>query len=501
MIDEFIARKSGKKKVAYDLPELEEILSETSGVILYQEQVMQIANRLAGFSLGEADILRRAMGKKKHEEMQAQREKFQAGCAARKVNAKKAQRIFDLMAEFAGYGFNKSHSCAYALVAYQTAYLKTHYPVEFIAAMLTAETGNTDKVVKYIAEARQMGIKVLPPDVHQSSLHFTPVGEDVRFGLAAIKNVGENTANGICEARKKHGRFADVFEFCGAIDSGLVNRRVLESLVKSGALDSIPGGRAAHWANLDEALKHSQRLHRERTSGQNAFFTTMNVATPAPEHHVSNVPEWTEEERLSGEYAMLGFYISGHPLDKYAGRLKELKAVEIGSVESQRNGSDIVVAGIIVQARPMRSKKGQRWAIVSLQDQTGAIEALVFPEAFQRLEPVLKAAVPLLIKGKVNVEEVGTRLSVSDARPIEQMLSRPPALLRVRVDLTSADQSLLEHLDEIIASHPGRCKVEFNLLSGDGSEATLQSARSVQPDAELVSRLRDICGADAVVMQ
>ena len=234
MIDEFIARKHGKKKVTYDLPELEEILAETSGVIVYQEQVMQIANRLAGFSLGEADILRRAMGKKKPQEMAAQREKFMAGCAARKVNAKKAGKIFDLMEEFAGYGFNKSHSCAYAIVAYETAYLKVHYPVEFMAAMLTAEAGNTEKVVKYIAEARGMGITVLPPDVHESSLYFTPVGDHIRFGLAAIKNVGENTARGICAARETRGKFTDLFDFCAALDPGLLNRRVLESLISRG---------------------------------------------------------------------------------------------------------------------------------------------------------------------------------------------------------------------------------------------------------------------------
>src|ERR1700690_3258996 len=357
MIDDFIARKHGKKKVTYDLPELQEILAETWGVILYQEQVMQIANRLAGFSPGEADILRRAMGKKKAAEMSAQRDKFQAGCAARKVNLKKAEKIFDLMEEFTGYGFNKSHSCAYAIVAYETAFLKRHYPVEFISAMLTAEAGNTEKVVKYIAEARNMNITVLPPDIHESSLYFTPVGDHIRFGLAAIKNVGENTAKGICEAREKRGKFRDLFDFCEALDPGLLNRRVIESLIKSGAMDSLPGNRASHWADVEEAMKHGQKLHREKTSGQSVFFSSFPTIAASPsaasEHHVSSVDEWSESERLAGEYAMLGFYISGHPLDKFAGRLKELNAVEIGSLEGRRNGSDVIVAGIIVQSRPM----------------------------------------------------------------------------------------------------------------------------------------------------
>ncbi|MGB9333821.1 MAG: DNA polymerase III subunit alpha [Candidatus Acidiferrales bacterium] len=502
MIDEFLARKQGKKKVTYDMPELEEILAGTWGVIVYQEQVMQIANRLAGFSLGEADVLRYAMGKKKAHEMRSQREKFLAGCATRKVPAKKAEKIFDLMEEFAAYGFPKAHSCAYAIVAYETAYLKVHYPVEFMAAMLTAEAGNTEKVVKFIAEARSMGITVLPPDIHESSLYFTPVGDHIRFGLAAIKNVGENTAKGICEAREKRGKFRDLFEFCESLDNGLLNRRVLESLIKSGAMDSLPGNRASHWTDLDEAMKYGQRLHRERTSGQSVFFTSAPTMASATEpHRVSSVDEWTEEERLTGEYAMLGFYISGHPLDKFAGRLKELNAVEIGSLEGRRNGSDIIVAGIIVQSRPMRSKKGARWAIATLQDQTGVVEALVFPEAFQRLEPVLKSGTPLVIKGRVNVEEVGTRLAVSEARPIDQMLQRAPALLCVRVDLKAADQGMLNELDELMASRPGRCRVEFDLLSDDGSEAKLESARSVQVDPELLDRIRGICGPDAIVMQ
>ena len=271
MIDDFIARKHGKKKVAYDLPELKEILAETYGVILYQEQVMQIANRLAGFSLGDADILRRAMGKKKHEEMAAQREKFLAGSVARKVPEKKAEKIFDLMAEFAGYGFNKSHSCAYAWLAYQTAYLKAHFPVEFVAAMLTAETGNSEKVVKYINEARSMGIPVLPPDVKQSGLYFTPLGEDIRFGLSAIKNVGENTAKAICDARAD-GSFHDIYSFCEAIDPKCLNKRVLESLIKAGALDCFRASRARMFAAIDEAVNYAQKAHHQRTVGQHGLF-------------------------------------------------------------------------------------------------------------------------------------------------------------------------------------------------------------------------------------
>ncbi len=501
MIDDFIARKHGRKNVTYDLPALEEILSETWGVILYQEQVMQIANRLAGFSLGQADILRKAMGKKNKDEMAAQAERFLAGCAERKVPPKKAEKIFRLMEEFAGYGFNKSHSCAYALVAYQTAYLKRHFPVEFMAAMLTAETGNTEKLVKCIAETRELGITVLSPDVHESFLDFTPVGDHIRFGLAAIKNVGESTAHGIVEARKKKGRFTDFFDFCAALDTGLLNRRVLESLVKSGALDSLQGVRAGHWAGIDDAMKHGQRLNRERSSGQSAFFgVAIGASAPAPAREIKAIDEWSEEERLAGEYATLGFYISGHPLDKYANRLAELNAVDIGSLENQKNGAEVVVAALVVQSRPMRSKKdGQRWAIISLQDRTGVVESLVFSEPFARLEPLLKGALPLLVKGRVATEDSGTRLRVLDARPLDQVLPRQPSLLRVPVDLSAADETLLNRLDQLFVASPGRCKVEFDLRNDDGTEATLASDRSVKADAELLTQIRDICGSDAVL--
>jgi DNA polymerase-3 subunit alpha len=499
MIDDFIARKQGRKRVTYDLPELEEILSETYGVILYQEQVMQIANRLAGFSLGEADILRRAMGKKKREEMAAQREKFLVGCRTRKVPAKKAERIFDLMAEFAGYGFNKSHSCAYALLAYETSYLKTHYPVEFMAALLTSETGNTDRVVKYISEARGMGITVLPPDVNSSDLDFTPVGEQIRFGLRAIKNVGENTVNGILQARQAVGRFRSLPQFCETVDTRLLNRRVLESLIRSGAMDQLGGHRAQMIAVLDRAMERAQRFQRDTSSGQHGLFLA-GAGPPPQELALPDVPEWTENELLAAEYSTVGFYVTGHPLDKFAGRLKELGSTELGSLEGLRNGADVVVAGIIVQSRGMRSKRGARWAIYTLQDRTGAVELLAFPEAFARLEPVMRAGTPLLIKGRVNVEEVGTRVAVADARALEQSGERTPNLLRVRVDLGLMDSIMLDRLQELLKSRPGRCRVAFELVNLDGSVATLEAQSGVQPDRDLVDAVREICGLDAVAV-
>src|SRR5271165_6097243 len=410
MIDDFINRKQGKKKVTYDLPELKEILEETYGVILYQEQVMQIANRLPGFSLGEADILRRAMGKKNHAEMAAQKAKFLAGSIARKFSEKKAEKIFDLMAEFAGYGFNKSHSCAYALLAYHTAYLKTHYPVEFMAALLTSETGNTEKVVKYINEARGMGISILPPDVNESDLYFTPVGDAIRFGLAAIKNVGENTAKAIREARLSAGVFRSLYDFCERIETRFLNKRVFESLIKSGAVDPL-GGREQMLASVDDAISALQRAARSKESGQHGLF--FSGSSEAKVHFaLRDAPSWSEEERLASEYAILGFYVSGHPLEKYTSQLKEMNVLSLEQVEGQRNGKELMVAGLIVGARAMRSRKGARWAIFTLQDMTGVQELLTFPECLARMKSVLKRGTPLLHKVKVQIEEACTRLSL-----------------------------------------------------------------------------------------
>jgi DNA polymerase-3 subunit alpha len=496
MIDDFIKRKHGTTKVTYELPQLKTILEETYGVILYQEQVMQIANVLASFSLGEADILRRAMGKKKKEEMAAQRAKFMAGCAGNKVPEKKAEKIFNLMEEFAGYGFNKSHSCAYALLAYQTAYLKTHYPVEFMAALLTSETGNAEKAVKYINEARGMSISILPPDVNESDLYFTPVGESIRFGLAAIKNVGENTAKAIRDSRLETGPFKSLYELCERIESRFLNKRVFESLIKSGAVDSL-GPRESMLASVDEALAAVQRATRIRESGQHGLFGG-GSAPAQPAFELRDAEPWSEAERLASEYAMLGFYVSGHPLAKYASRLQELKCVALDQVEGQRNGKEITVAALIVGTRPMRSKKGARWAIYTIQDMTGVQELLAFPEAFARVEPVLKAGTPLLLKVRVQVEEAGTRLSLQEAAPLANLAERPSAGLRLRLALSELNEDALDRLEDTFYSYKGPSLVSVELVAADGSSATVQVEQRVRVCPELIATIKETFGDRAV---
>ncbi|MGC1482379.1 MAG: DNA polymerase III subunit alpha [Candidatus Acidiferrum sp.] len=496
MIDDFINRKTGKTKVSYELPQLKCILEETYGVILYQEQVMQIANLLASFSLGEADILRRAMGKKKKEEMAAQRAKFLAGCAANKVPEKKAEKIFDLMEEFAGYGFNKSHSCAYALLAYQTAFLKTHYPVEFMAALLTSETGNAEKAVKYINEARGMSISILPPDVNESDLYFTPVGESIRFGLAAIKNVGENTAKAIRESRLNAGEFTALYDLCERIEARFLNKRVFESLIRSGALDSL-GPRESMLASVDDALAAVQRATRMRESGQHGLFGT-GTAPAQMAFILREADQWSEADRLASEYAMLGFYVSGHPLAKYASRLQELKCISLDQIEGQRNGKEITVASLIVGTRPMRSKKGARWAIYTIQDMTGVQELLAFPESFGRLEQVLKAGTPLLLKVRVQVEEAGTRLSLQEAARLEDLAERPASGLRIRMKLEDLNEELLDRLEEIFSSYRGSSLVSLDLSAKEGTTATIQVEKRVRTCPELIAAVRECMGEQSI---
>ncbi|MGH9400477.1 MAG: DNA polymerase III subunit alpha, partial [Terriglobia bacterium] len=405
MIDDFIARKSGKKKVTYDLPELEAILSETYGVIVYQEQVMQIANAVAGFSLGEADVLRRAMGKKKHEVMVAQREKFLAGARKNRVPEKKAEKLFDLMEQFAGYGFNKSHSAAYALVAFQTAWLKAHYPVEFMAALLTAEIGVQDKLTHYLNQCRDMEINILPPDVNSSDRTFTPAGASIRFGLTAIKNAGDAAIESVIAARRRLGRFDSLFQFCENVDLRLLNKRVIESLIKAGALDSLGARRSQLMAALDRAMEMGQKQQRQEATGQVGLFGGQGEAAPVQRISLPDLPEWTESEKLAAEKEVLGFYVTGHPLEKYRSALASLTQIDSLSLDDVPHDSLVTLGGILTAVRIKPSKKGDLWASGTLEDLRGTVELLVFPQALQQIQSVLKPDAALLIKGRLRQEE------------------------------------------------------------------------------------------------
>src|SRR5687768_15689476 len=402
MVDDFISRKQGKTEVKYELKELAPILSDTYGVIAYQEQVMRIAAVLAGFTMGQSDVLRKAMGKKDPKVMAKQREAFMQGAATKGINEKKAKKIFDLMEFFAGYGFNKSHSTTYAWVAYQTAYLKANYPSHFMAALLTIEAANTDKLAMYLGECRDLGIPILPPDINQSQLPFTVQtsrvtqavlegmtlpNPPVRFGLCAVKNVGEGAILSMLGVREKRGRIDSLFTLCEEVDQRLVNKRPIESLIKAGAFDDladgpIPSRRARLFAAADKAIEHGGRLQRNRQDGHVSFFDLDQEEGGAETIPLPEAAPWSEAQQLAFEKEALGLYMSGHPLERFSEELKAFGAPRIADLSQSL--ADVWVGGIVSGLRPLKTKRGDRMAVFMLDDIAGGVEVIVFPEAFSK---------------------------------------------------------------------------------------------------------------------
>ena len=522
MIDDFIERKWGRRAVSYDLPELERILSETLGVIVYQEQVMQVANALAGYSLGEADLLRRAMGKKDTAEMAKQRERFVSGSIERKHPKAVSEKIFDLMAQFAGYGFNKSHSAAYALLAYHTAWLKTHYPVEFMAALLTSETSKPENVVKYIQECREMEIAVVPPDVQVSDANFTPSAEAIRFGLAAIKNVGHNAIESIMESRKQlresgHAGFGSFWEFCEKVDLRLLNKRVLESLIKSGALDCF-GRRAQLMASVDKAMERAQKSQRDMAAGQHGLFGIFDdgpaAGNGAGNEALPNIPDWDENQRLQNEKEVLGFFVSGHPLDRYREKLRNLKVVDTQTAlemkpppvvyRRDRNApqeGEIAVAGVITGLKVAKSKRsGEMYAQACLEDTVGKIDLIAFPEAYKTLGDKLKIDVPVLVRGLLRGEEdAAPKIAVSSITALEDVKIKLPNALRIRVGLMHRDEQLLEKLMALFVSAPGPGKVLLDMEEPGEFLVVLEPKDlAVAADKGFIERVEELVGSGGV---
>src|SRR5271165_6951165 len=503
MIEDFVERKWGRKKIEFELPELESLLQETFGVIVYQEQVMQIANTLAGYSLGEADLLRRAMGKKDPEAMARQRDRFVRGAVERGFPQKKIERLFALMEQFAGYGFNKSHSAAYALLAYQTAYLKTHYPVEFMAALLTSVSGSTDDVVKYINECREMGIPVEPPDVNVSAANFTPHGEAIRFGLSAVKNVGHNAIESIVAARTDIGAFKSIFQFCEMVDLRLLNKRVIESLIKSGAMDAL-GRRSQLMAVVDTAMEQAQKSQRDAAMGQHGLFGVFadEVAAPA-EKPLPNVPDWDEHQRLSAEKEILGFFITGHPLEKYREKLLDFCALtteDLAQMKSSTGRDEVLVGGILKAVRVSKSKKGDLYAQGRLEDMIGSVDILCFSESFKRLSDKLRLDVPVLVKGSVRIEEGSNpKLMISDITPLEDAKPKLPRSLRIKIRLDTSSAGTIDALHSICSQRKGEAKVLFDLeRNGDFTAVMEAEGYNVLPDRSFINRVEELCGRGSV---
>jgi DNA polymerase-3 subunit alpha len=587
MVDDFIARKHGKVKVSYEVKELEPILADTYGVIAYQEQVMRIASVLAGFTLGEADLLRKAMGKKKADVMQAQRQKFVQGAVQRGINEKKATKIFDLMEHFAGYGFNKSHSTAYALLAYQTAYLKANYPWHFAAALLTIEAQNTDKLAMYLTDSRDRGIPVLPPDINASQLAFTVTPEGVRFGLTAIKNVGEGAIASILGVRAAQGKITSLHSLCADLDLRLVNKRVLESLVKAGAFDAFgaparvaaangsgtngagangaganggtngPGAngtsgalgalRARLMATIDLACEHGARRQRDRDLGQAQLFggaapdggedlVDPTLAGPGGQ---ANIEPWTDIQQLAYEKEALGLYWSGHPIDRVAADLKtfgakttaDLAAVAASGAEEssaaqggnganggngfngggapygRRNGGvDVAVGGIVASIRQLKTRKGDRMAVIMLEDPHGSIEVVVFPEAYTKSSSVLESGAMVVVKGKVELDEETVRMMASEVLPIDVMRQKMAKQMSIKLTSPPHDRATFEALAELFAKHRGDRRVVLELELRDQQppirlRAPLAAQVRVHPSDQLASEVERICGAGTVVLR
>jgi DNA polymerase-3 subunit alpha len=427
MAEEYIKRKHGKEKIKYLHPLLEPVLKDTYGVIVYQEQVMQIAQVLGGYSMGDADILRRAMGKKDPEEMAAQRQRFVEGAQKKKIDAQRAAEIFDQMETFARYGFNKSHSAAYALVSYQTAFLKTHYPVEFMAGLMTSEMGDTDKVIKNLAECREREIEVLAPDINESRAHFTPVGDKIRFGLAAVKNVGEKAVEVILESCAKEGSFDSLYDFCRRVDLTAVNRRVIESLIKCGAFDSTQMSRARMLAALDEAIRVGQVFQRDSQSNQIDIFGLLggdSKAAKKPGHVYPQVEEWSSQQSLAFEKEALGFYITGHPLDKYDRVIKRITSGTIAELKEKAATGDVKISGVVSALKLRNTKKGDRYGSFNLEDKSGFVEVVAWPDVYRKSVEFLNSDDPIYVKGRMEVGEERMQIFANEITSLAQEVAK-----------------------------------------------------------------------------
>jgi DNA polymerase III subunit alpha len=538
MVDDYIARKQGKTEVKYELPQLEPILSDTYGVIAYQEQVMRISNVLAGFTLGEADLLRKAMGKKNPDVMAKQRGKFVEGAKRNGISEKKAAYIFELMEHFAGYGFNKSHSTAYALLAYQTAYLKANYPWHFAAALLTIEAQNTDKLALYLGECRDRGIPILPPDINESQLQFT-VERDrgVRFGLTAIKNVGGGAIESLLAVRAKQGRIASIHALCEELDLRLVNKRVFESLIKAGAFDSVARTdpflaqrssrelRPRLVAAVDAACEYGARHQRDRDEGQAQLFANAGgdeehagPGTPAG-FTLPAAPAWTETEQLGFEKETLGLYWSGHPVDRYAAELEDFGArLTTELLEQPTNGSradgwgpggpkpiepDTSVGGIVAACRQLKTRKGDRMAVFTLEDAQGGVEVIAFPEAYQRAASLIETGTMVLVRGKLERDDESVRILASEIVPIEAVRERLAREVKIRIR-KPANQTV-QALLEVVSRHRGDRRLSFEIETDAPRPLRVSLDVSAQirvrPSPALVAEVEQIVGPGAVSLR
>ncbi|WP_417911151.1 DNA polymerase III subunit alpha [Candidatus Electronema sp. PJ] len=489
MVDQFVETKHGRRPAEYPLPQIKEVLRETYGVIVYQEQVMKISNILASYSLGDADILRRAMGKKIPEEMEKERGKFMAGAKVNGIPEERAAYVFDLMAKFAGYGFNKSHSAAYALVAYHTAYLKAHYPAQFLAALLSCDVDNTDKVVRYINECRQMSIEVLPPDINESYHDFTVIKDRIRFGLAAVKGVGGAALDSVIEERRK-APYTSLADFCGRVDSSRVNRKVLENLIKAGAFDSMRAKRAQLMEVLDTTIEQAKTVQRDRMSGQMSLFAVgkKSGSSPAAEVKMPDIAEWQPLVKLGFEKETVGFFLTGHPLDGAIEHIRMISDSDLEAQENWRDGQVVRVGGLIQRFKEHRSKKGDRMAFTVLEDMSASVEVVVFPEVFARCSHLLGNDQPLIVQGTVQVSERGANIIADNILLLTQAMEEFIAKATIKIQAARTSRQQLLELKDLLYQFHGPVPVKITLHFDGRGEV------DIEPHSDLKVRLcPDFC--------
>ncbi len=508
MVDDFINRKHGKQEVAYphsdyQHEDLKPVLEPTYGIILYQEQVMQIAQVLANFTLGGADLLRRAMGKKKAEVMEEQRQIFMKGAIARDVDGELAGHIFDLMEKFAGYGFNKSHSAAYALVSFQTAWLKTHYPAAFMAAVMSADMDNTDKVVTYVDDAKSLGIKIVPPDVNRGQYKFTIDGEKtIIYGIGAIKGVGEGAIQSIVNERRNGGEYKDLFDFCKRIDLKKANRRNLEALIRAGALDALGPSRAIMMASLEHAIKSAEQFKRNQLLGQNDLFGgSTEVESEKSEYSI--VRDWPEAKVLQGEKETLGLYLTGHPIDRYLPEVKQFCDLRLNSLQPTRRGEYVSVAGLIVAIRVMKTKKGLNWAIVTLDDQSGRIDLMMYNELYEANRDILRTDEVIVAKGDISNDDFsgGLKMSAVEVNELIDVRERQSKYLEIFVDFNQNKILAEEIVEQLNVYKGGLCPVRIRALTAHAKcEVVAGGEWSVKPTDELLFNLENLKGCKKVLV-
>ncbi|MFA5118339.1 MAG: DNA polymerase III subunit alpha [Candidatus Omnitrophota bacterium] len=505
MLTDFIQRKKKQVPIRYDHKSMEPILKDTYGIMVYQEQIMQIASALAGFPLAQADLLRRAMSKKNPEVMEQQRKNFITGCIKNGIKESVASKIFDNIEYFSGYGFNRSHSAAYAIISYRTAYLKANYPVEFMTALLTSERDNTDKIVEYVSEAQRMKIEVLPPDINESGALFKVQGNNkIRFGLLAVKNVGRGAIESVIFSRNQTGPFTSLFELCQRIDLRLVNRKVLESLIKCGAFDQFGMARAQMFASLDKIMEFTSRTAKDRMKGQLSFF---DGGQEDDKHVFKNdfvdevsIKEWSETQLLSFEKDMLGFYVTGHPLARYSRVLNRFTSSVISDLIKHKDQDMVKIVGLIAKIKhTITRQKQEKMAILKVEDLHAAVEVLVFPSAFQKVSRYIQPNSVVLVSGKVNLKEESPKIIVNDLFPIDEIYKLITAL---NINISGIRDTLFESLKQLLAASPGKTPVYLHLDTPVKSRIQLLVGENlfVAPSESLIRDIEDLLGAEKLTI-